>query len=70
MSKDLKDFIDKAENEDKSHAELDITINNLELEVTHLKTIIEEQDRLIKTLGAGSNESVDAVDDAWVCKKR
>ena len=43
MSKNLKDLIDKAENEEKTQAQLEKTIENLELRIAKLETKLKEK---------------------------
>ena len=43
MGKNLKDLIDKAENEEKTQAQLEKTIENLELKVAKLETKLKEK---------------------------
>ena len=47
MSKDLKDKLNIVEEETKSHAELEATINSLKEEINKLNGIIDEQKMLI-----------------------
>jgi len=43
MSKNLKDLIDGAEEEEKTHAQLEKTIESLERKVAKLETKLEEK---------------------------
>ena len=43
MSENLKDLIDKAEEEEKSQAQLEKTVENLELKVAKLETKLKEK---------------------------
>ena len=68
MSKDLKSMIDKAEEEDKSRAYMEKTIDNLKTEIASLQKKIEEKKSSFKIKPVRHNEESDDSKEILILK--
>jgi len=68
MSKDLKSLIDKAEEEDKSRAQMEKTIDNLKLEIASLQKKLEEKKTSFKITPIRHGEEKDDSEEISILK--